>query len=231
MKPLFFIVLLLAPLYVPAQKMLEESWPLPAGTALHLKLDHANTIQIRGWDKPEVKMQASILINEGRHNDALSLTASREGGSLRLVSKLDEDQIEDGFWAGNCEGHNFSWSRDGSKGQRAICVDVTYELWVPHQTAVRLKTISGNVTATNLRGPLDVNSISGFIDLSWPAGQAAELMLKSITGELYTNLDMKILNKKEEIPIVGYEMKGQLGQGGPALRLETISSNIYIRKE
>lgn len=53
----------------------------------------------------------------------------------------------------------------------------------------------------------------------------------SYTGELYTDLDMKILNKKEEIPIVGYELQGQLGGGGTKMHLETISSNIYVRKE
>jgi hypothetical protein len=55
--------------------------------------------------------------------------------------------------------------------------------------------------------------------------------MKSITGELYTDLDMKIMNQQDEIPIVGYEMEGQLGGGGTKMRLETISSNIYVRKE
>lgn len=42
---------------------------------------------------------------------------------------------------------------------------------------------------------------------------------------------MKIMNEKEEFPIVGYEMRGQLKDGGTEMKLETISSNIYLRKK
>ncbi|EMR02399.1 DUF4097 family beta strand repeat-containing protein [Cesiribacter andamanensis] len=230
MKTLFFTLLLLAPLSLPAQKILEERWPLPSGTSLNLKLDHGKDILLRGWDKPEVQLRASILINGGTHNDALTFTARQEGGVLKLVSELDE-KARIITTADECDGQQFSWNRGPGNTYEAVCLDVTFELWVPHGAAITLKTISGNVTATNLRGALDLNSISGFIDLSWPASRAAAFWLKSITGELYTDLDFQILNKKEEIPIVGYEMRGQLGQGGTPLRLETISSNIYVRKE
>lgn len=230
MKQLITLIILLAPFCLQAQKVLEESWTLEAGKSVSLKLDHAREIQLRGWDKPQVQVKATILVNGGRHNDAVSLSATQEGGDLQLVSRLDESQITT-YAPEDCEGQQFYWQRNSDNKQRSICLDVVYEVWVPKNAPVALKTISGNVVATNLSGALDMHSISGFIDLSWPAVQAADLMLKSVTGELYTNLDLQILNKKDEIPIVGYEMKGQLGNGGTKVRLETISSNIYLRKE
>lgn len=68
-----------------------------------------------------------------------------------------------------------------------------------------------NVVATNLRGALHLPSISSFIDLSFPAASKADLWMKSITRELYTKLDMKLLNQVEKFPVVSYEMQGQLG--------------------
>ena len=231
MKKLLLLLILLCPaLGLQAQKVLEKRWPLPAGKALNLKLDHAEDIQLKGWDKPEVMIKAVVEINGGRYNDAFSLTSSEEGNNLKVASALDESQIGETSTT-DCQGNQSNWQLRGDKVKRLICMDIRYEVWVPRQAAVNLKTIAGNVTASNLRGPLDLNSISGFIDISLPEVLKADLWMKSITGELYTNLDMKILNKKDEVPVVGYEMKGQLGGGGTKIRLETISSDIFVRKE
>lgn len=233
--------MLLCPvLGLQAQKVLEERWQLPANGSVSLDLDHAEDIQLKGWDKPEVQIRAVVQINGGRYNDALSLKGSEAGGTLTIASKLDEAQIGETSTA-DCPENGSSWQihENGSGWQKEgrgkvkliLCMDIRYEVWVPRQATLKLKTISGNITATNLRGPLNLHSISGFIDVTLPEVLQADLWMKSITGELYTDLDMKIMNQQEEIPIVGYEMEGQLGDGGTEMRLETISSNIYVRKE
>lgn len=229
-KLLILLVLTGIAFATQAQKVLEDRWQLPAGKAVKLKLDHAEDIQLKGWDKPEVLVKAFVTINGGRYNDALSLKASEAGSLLSISSVLDENQIGETSTA-NCQGNQSNWQIKGGKVKRLICMEVRYEVWVPRQVSLNLNTISGNVTASNLQGALELHSISGFIDMSIPEQVNADLWLKSITGELYTNLDLKIMNPKEEIPVVGYEMQGQLGGGGTPMRLETISSNIYLRKE
>ncbi len=232
MKRIYLLLMLLLPaLGLQAQKIIEERWQLPADKALNLKLDHAEDIELKGWDKPEVQIKAVVEINGGRYNDALSLKTSETGGSLSISSELDKSQIGETSTA-DCDENQSSWQLDDDNKKRLIlCLNIRYEVWVPRKATVKLETISGNVTAANLQGALDLHSISGFIDISIPEATAADLLLKSVTGELYTDLDMKIMNEKEEFPIVGYEMQGQLGGGGTKMKLETISSDIYVRKE
>ena len=230
MKQITFLLMVLMPFCLQAQKVLEQSWPLASGKAVNLKLDHAQDIQLKGWDSPEVKIKAVIQVNGGRYNDAITLTADQRANELALTSVLDEKKIGDTANT-DCDGQQSSWQQGNGKNRRTVCLEVTYEVWIPKNAAVNLKTISGNVTATNLKGALNLYSISGFIDVSLPERTQADFWLKSITGELYTNLDLAILNKKDEIPIVGYEMLGKVGEGGTDVRLETISSNIYLRKE
>ncbi|WP_224995461.1 DUF4097 domain-containing protein [Cesiribacter sp. SM1] len=229
-KQLFFLLLALAPLCLQAQQVVNERWPLPANKPVNLKLDHASSIALRGWDKPEVEIKAVVQINGGRDNDAFKLTGTDAAAGLQITSLVDEEQLS-GSSAEDCNGSQSIWRYDSDNVNRNICLEISFEVWLPHSAVVKLETISGDVTATNLRGSLDLKSISGFIDVSMAPAQQAELTMKSVTGELYTDLDLQILNKKDEIPIVGYEMKGKLGNGGTPVRLETISSNIYLRKE
>ncbi|AHM61001.1 hypothetical protein D770_13735 [Flammeovirgaceae bacterium 311] len=224
------LLLALMPLCLQAQKVINERWPLPANKSLILKFDHARTIQLKGWDKPEVEVRAVVQINGGRHNDAFQLTSADQGNGLQITSLFREEKVT-GSSPDDCNGSQAIWNYNSDNKQRIICMEITFEVWLPQEAALKLETISGDVIATNLKGSLDLKSISGFIDVSLPAAQQAELSLKSVTGELYTDLEMQILNKKDEIPIVGYEMKGMLGKGGTPVRLETISSNIYLRKE
>ncbi|MBW3545161.1 MAG: hypothetical protein KY428_06100 [Bacteroidetes bacterium] len=223
-------MLLLPAFGLQAQKVLEGRWQLPAGKSLQLKLDHAEDIQLKGWDKPEVQIKAVVEINGGRYNDALSLKATEVGESLSVSSVLDKSQIGETSTA-DCNDDQANWQVEGGKNKLILCMNIRYEVWVPRQAAIKLETISGNVTGAGLQGALDLHSISGFIDISLPEAVAADLWLKSVTGELYTDLDMKIMNEKEEFPIVGYEMRGQLKGGGTEVKLETISSNIYLRKK
>jgi hypothetical protein len=229
-KHLFFLLLALAPLCLQAQKVINERWPLAANKPVNLKLDHARSITLKGWDKPEVEIRAVVQINGGRDNEAFQLTAKEEAGGLQITSQIDEEKVT-GSSAEDCNGSHSFWSYDSGNKNRSMCMEISFEVWLPHSAAIKLETISGDVIATNLRGSLDLKSISGFIDVSMASAQQAELTMKSVTGELYTDLDMQILNKQDEIPIVGYEMKGKLGGGGTPVRLETISSNIYLRKE
>lgn len=228
MKQLFIMLLLLAPICLQAQKVVEERMPLAAGKQLELKLDHASDIVLKGWDKQEVLVKAIVQINGGSDNDALRLDASTEAGKAKINSVLDKSKITSSA-PEDCTGSY--WQQGSSDKRRSICMEVKYEVWLPKNAPLKLTTISGNITASDLTAALDLHSISGFIDVSWPAAQQASWWMKSVTGELYTDLDMQLLNQKEGIPIVGYELEGKTGKGGTAVRLETISSNIYLRRK
>jgi len=94
-----------------------------------------------------------------------------------------------------------------------------------------LRTISGDVKATELGGKaVDATSISGNVDVSWPAAQGADLRLKTISGEVYADPAVTFSNLKQRV-YVGYELHGSLGSGGPLVTLHSVSGDVFFRKQ
>ena len=94
-----------------------------------------------------------------------------------------------------------------------------------------LRTISGDVKVTELSGKaVDATSISGDVDVSWPAAQGADLRLKTISGEVYADPAVTFSNLKQRV-YVGYELHGSLGSGGPLVTLHSVSGDVFFRKQ
>lgn len=74
-------------------------------------------------------------------------------------------------------------------------------------------------------------SAYGYVDMSWSKAKGANLAMKTVTGEVYSDLTIDFTGKREKHPLVGYLLEGTLNGGGPTLRLESISNNVYLRKQ
>lgn len=96
-----------------------------------------------------------------------------------------------------------------------------------------LSTISGsiNVTLTSVskENPTSIASVSGDIDVSIPAGIAANLELSTISGNMYSDFDIEI-PKGSMKRVGGNSIKTKLNGGGGDLKITNISGNIYLRK-
>ncbi|MBO0934399.1 DUF4097 family beta strand repeat-containing protein [Fibrella aquatilis] len=98
-------------------------------------------------------------------------------------------------------------------------------------------TISGeiNVVYSGLsqEKPTAISTISGEIDITLPATARSNMKLRTITGEVYTDFDLGVKQRKDGMAKVGgsSNVDGTTNGGGVELQLKTISSNIYIRKQ
>ncbi len=108
---------------------------------------------------------------------------------------------------------------------------IDYDITVPAGVDLRISTLSGDISIVGLRGAIQAKTLSGDVDLSWPAALSAELALKTISGEVYADPAVAFLNRRDH-PIVGYEVRGTWhGGGGPAVKLESISGNVLFRQQ
>ena len=233
MKTLLLAFVLL-PLLAPtarAQRVLEEKATLSAGQRLSLHLKQATSIRLHAGSGREAVVRTTATINGGQLNDALLLKTERTAAGLTVTSALDEQLTRASSWGGNCPDGATNWGGSWQNGRQtgAVCLKVEVDVTVPAGVAVQVSTISGDVEATGLTGPLDLKSISGFVDVTWPPRVGAEVAFKTISGEVYTDQDVAFVNRKDN-PIVGYQLRGTLGGGGPSLRLESISGNVFFRK-
>ncbi|GAB2943395.1 hypothetical protein GCM10027048_05040 [Hymenobacter coalescens] len=215
-----------------AQKIIEKSAPVGAGQRVVLELPQATSIKIRGGSGQQLRVRAAVTINQNKLNDALLMTLNTDGSQITLKSAFDEALLRTGQ-PGDCPAgkDHTSWtSGDNGRDGYRVCSNVDVEIEVPAGVALRVNTISGNIEATGLTGQLEAKSISGYVDVTWPPAQGAEVAFKTITGEVYTDQDIAFANRKPGVPMVGYEVRGSLGKAGPSVRLESISNHVYFRK-
>lgn len=231
---LLSVLLGLSSLGAYAQKVLEQKATLTSGQRLNLELKHATVIKIHPASGSEMVLRATVTVNGGQLNEAVTLTSSKAADGLTITSVLDEKLVQTSQVANCPDGEGTTrWGgnwRNGQSSGGGICLKVEVDVAVPAGVAVRVNTISGNIEVNGLNAPLDVKSISGFVDVNWPAQKSADLAFKTISGEVYTDQDIAFVNRKDN-PIVGYQLRGTLGStGGPAVRLESVSGDVYFRK-
>lgn len=216
-----------------AQKIIEKKAPLSAQQRVVLDLQHASTIRITGGSGREVAVKATVDINDNKLNDALLLTLNTTGDEVKVKSAFDKELLQSSQ-AANCpDGGGYSmWNDTGKNGNGGyrLCAHIDYVIEVPAGASVKVNSISGNIEVTGLNGALEAKSISGFVDVSWPPTKGADVALKTITGEVYTNQDIALNGQRNNSP-VGYQVRGQLGSSGPAVKLESISGDVFFRKQ
>ena len=224
---LLLLGLLIRPAF--AQKIIEKTLPVTNGQLVNLNLKFADSIRVRYWDKPTALIRIAVTINGGKLNDALLVTSGSTEGEVSLKADFDQEMVRQGK-PEDCPNQHHSWnsSRDGTR--YTLCSEINYQVFLPRQAQLKLETINGNIDIQGATGSVSAKTISGFVDMSWPKTKGATVAMKTITGEVYSNLSIDFKGKKEKNPIVGYLLEGTLHGGGPAVRLESISNNVYLRE-
>ena len=114
---------------------------------------------------------------------------------------------------------------------------------------VRLTDVAGPVIANSTsgdivvsfseysqKGPSMITSVSSEVDVTLPAAAKATLTLGSVTGEIYTDLDLQMQNKNAKEAGMNYlgggnsTIRANLNGGGASLTIRSTSSDIYLRK-
>lgn len=215
-----------------AQKIIEKHLPFSAGQSVDLNLRFADDIKVQYWDKAEVYVKIAVEINGGRLNDALTVDTKNNSNEISLKTDYDKDLIKKGRYE-DCpetkDGHRSSWGSDNERYY--VCSTINYEVYLPKKAEVSLETINGNIWISSINNTLTAKTISGFVEVNWPKGKGGNIGMKTITGEVYSDLDIAFTNKREKHPIVGYLLEGKVYGGGPEVRFESISNNVYVRNK
>lgn len=224
---LLVLGLLIRPAF--AQKIIEKTLPVSSSQHVNLNLKFADSIRVQYWDKPIALVRIHVTINGGKLNDVLLVTSSSTDKEVILKTDFDQELSKQGK-PEDCpnEHQSRNTSHDGSR--YTLCSEINYQVFLPRQAPLTLETINGNIVIQGATAPVSAKTISGFVDMNWPKAKGATVAMKTITGEVYSNLSIDFKGKKEKNPIVGYLLEGTLHGGGPSVRLESISNNVYLRE-
>ena len=103
---------------------------------------------------------------------------------------------------------------------------IIWEVCLPEETELMVETINGNIIIDGYTANINARSISGFIDLKASYNLNADLVLKTITGRFFTDLDIESDAKSDSFPL---KISQKLNEGGKSVSLETISGDIFVR--
>jgi hypothetical protein len=213
-----------------------------------VELDNINgAVHISTWDQNEVKVdavkyadskerleQARIDIDSGK--DHLSIRTKYPDHDLTFnwdshnnpasveytltvprTARLDEIKLING-----------SLDVTGATGEvHASCINGRLEA---HNLSGRadLSTINGHLDAKfdQLRGSsLELKSVNGSVELTIPSDSKAEIEASTVSGGIDNDFGLHVNHHS----FVGHDLRGELGNGGPRIKLSNVNGRIEIR--
>jgi hypothetical protein len=91
----------------------------------------------------------------------------------------------------------------------------------------QLSTVNGRLEANldRLQSPLEVSSVNASVLLTLPSDTKADLEASTVSGSISNDFGIPVSNHQW----VGHELRGELGGGGPHVRVSNVNGRIEIR--
>jgi hypothetical protein len=220
---LLIALVMTAVLPVRAQKIIEKHFDFSSNGFVSMNFQISDSIRIITWAKNEVYLKSTIDVNDNKNNDDYKMTFNSSGTTLNITAKLETDG----------ERHRDSSGKHWGGNYNCYCCEsnIYHEIYIPENTDFSVETINGNIIISGKTAEIRAHSISGFIDLAVAPGRAAELTMKTITGTMYSNFELPSTSRRIK-QVGGGSVSAELnGGGGKPIELQTISGNIFFRKE
>ncbi|MCW5909429.1 MAG: hypothetical protein KIT62_00055 [Cyclobacteriaceae bacterium] len=223
-----------------AQTPVNKSYPVTAGQKISLRFDYPELVRISTWDKNEISITGTVIINGGEHDSIFELLQSVSGNTVYIENKLNglknlpqritltrgKEKItfktkED--YKKYCDEHGYdynvkSWGTD---------MDIVLEIKVPRNTETKLECVYGLAEVKNFNGPLTVEATYGGVDVSVQEKTTGELIAETSYGQIYTNLDLAVKGVEERDFHTQVSMKPGTG---PRYSFESKYGNVYLRR-
>jgi hypothetical protein len=242
MKTKLLIALLLVSLNSLAQTVINKSVSVSQGQKITMHFDYPEIVRVSTWDKIEISIQGSVLINGGENDDAFILESSATGDLITVESKIKGLKnlpqrvtvMEGGRkivfktkadYRKYCDEHgkNFSFMSTG------VDMDITLEIKVPQNIETRVESVYGMVEVKQFTGPLIVDATYGGIDAALLEKNTGELVAETNFGQIYSNLDVKFGGQNVQEKDFHTYVSAKPGNG-PRYNFESKYGNVYLRK-
>jgi hypothetical protein len=107
---------------------------------------------------------------------------------------------------------------------------VTGDVVVSTRRTAWASTVSGSIDVE--MGQIDrsqrFHTVSGDITLRLPPDLDADIRFSSLSGELDTDFDLYVERESEKL--IGSDVRGTIGEGGPRLSFNTVSGDVTLRR-
>jgi hypothetical protein len=175
-----------------AQRAINQTIPAANTQQLSLNFEFADVV-FSTWDRPEVQITGSALINNGENDDAFALTFKKEGNTLSIQSRIEGREDLPKFTTVKKDGQTYYFKGELSEEDiqkelgegpvkwisHGVAQEIKLQVKVPANIALGIISKYGNLTLENCFNPLSVENTYGHIEASFDRGPAADVRLHS----------------------------------------------------
>jgi hypothetical protein len=211
-----------------------------------IELENINgAVHIEGWDKDEVQVDAVKYANSKERLDEakIKVIAGKDSISIR-TEYPDHDSNWNIFGRDNPASVEYtltvprrarldeirlingSLDMQGVAGVvHASCINGRLSARGLHGPA-ELSNVNGRTEAQfdRLKDSIELSSVNGSVDLTLPSDSQATLEASTVHGGIRNDFGLHVNNQNW----VGHEMSGELGNGGPEIKLSNVNGGIEI---
>jgi DUF4097 and DUF4098 domain-containing protein YvlB len=223
-----------------------QIYPLSANGRVELQ-NINGSVQIKAWDRDEVKLDAIKRAGSKERLQEVKIKVDAEKGSLSIRTEYPEHDLP---FRSNSHRDNPGSVEYTLMVPRNARLDevklVNGNLDVEGVTGdVRASCVNGRLTARNLGGraelstvngkleasldrvasPVEVSSVNAAVLLTLPSDVKAGLEARTVSGSISNDFGIPVSNHRW----VGHELNGELGGGGPDVRVSNVNGRIEIR--
>lgn len=212
-----------------------------------IELDNINgAVHISAWDQNEVKVdaiksagskerldEARIDVNSGKDHLSIRTRYPDNNHTFNWGSRNNPATVEytltvpRGARLDEIKLINGSLDITGVKGEvHASCINGSLEA---HNLSGRtdLSTINGHMEAgfDELSGSsIKLSSVNGSMEMTIPSDSKAEIEASTVSGGIQNDFGLHVSHHS----FVGHDLHGELGSGGPRIKLSNVNGRIEI---
>ena len=223
MRTLSLLLLVFISLNLQAQKKVEKEVAYK-GQPVTVELAFASDIEMRTWNKPSIRIEASVDTEDEKYTEQYELQINSSDSGIEISSNMKE----------LIKAHHDQFGQHNDLKQK-----IYYTLLVPKGVELELSSVTGNLTSESLQGDFKIDLVVGNIDVKEFKGH---LELTSVTGKInlpvkdssYTaktvmgNIHGNDPEAEKKKGFVGQEVIKDLQDSKNQLTLSTVTGDIYL---
>jgi DUF4097 and DUF4098 domain-containing protein YvlB len=212
-----------------------------------VELDNINgDVHISTWDRSEVKVDAVKYADSKERLDEarIEVGASKENVSIRTKYRDHDNTFN---WGSHNNPPSVEYTLTVPRAARLDEIklingklDITGAAGEVHASCINGKleahNLSGRAELSTINGHLDarfdqlsgssveLNSVNGSVELTIPSDSKAQIEASTVSGGIDNDFGLHVNHHN----FVGHDLHGELGSGGPHIKLENVNGHISI---
>jgi DUF4097 and DUF4098 domain-containing protein YvlB len=207
-------------------------------------------VHISAWDRNEVKIDAVKRAYSRERLSEATIDVTNTADSVTIKTKYSERTLNFDSRTRENNPASIQYTLTVPRGARIEGVELvngSLDIEGVHGD-VRASLVNGRVKADDLSGEVslsavngaievnaaglaaskgvNLNAVNGSIVLSVPSGANAQVKASTVHGQISNDFGLTV----EEGQYVGRNLTGQIGSGGPRIRLNNVNGSISIKR-